>query len=119
MALRHICSRKGSGLGGLHVQSRQLRLPLHGTDQHLSNSREAPPSMASLIWFRIVAAGAIGLLAWRGQLWAIPFSIVAPCLIALQPTRSAAGATSFAYYAAASVPVIGVAKAYWPSSDAG
>ena len=47
--------------------------------------------MASLIWFRVVGAGAIGLLAWRGQLWAIPLSIVAPCLIAVQPTRSAAG----------------------------
>jgi apolipoprotein N-acyltransferase len=66
-----------------------------------------------------MGAGAIGLLAWRGQLWAIPFSIVAPWLIAIQPTRSAAGATSFAYYAAASLPVIGVAKAYWPSSEAG
>ena len=41
-----------------------------------------------------------------------------PCLIAVQPTRSTAGATSFAYYAAASLPVIGVAKAYWPSSEA-
>ena len=74
--------------------------------------------MASLIWFRVVAAGAIGLIAWRGQLWAIPLSIVVPCLIAVQPTRSTAGATSFAYYAAASLPVIGVAKAYWPSSEA-
>ena len=74
--------------------------------------------MASLIWFRVVGAGAIGLLAWRGQLWAIPLSIVVPCLIAVQPTRSTAGATSFAYYAAASLPVIGVAKAYWPSSEA-
>src|SRR5260370_603297 len=93
-------------------------LALHGTDQHLPNPREAPPSMASLIWFRVVGAGAIGLLAWRGQLWAIPLSIVVPCLIAVQPTRSTAGATSFAYYAAASLPVIGVAKAYWPSSEA-
>ncbi len=109
----------GSGLGGLHLQSRQLRLPLHGTDQHLPDPREAPPIMASLIWFRVVAAGAIGLIAWRGQLWAIPLSIVVPCLIAVQPTRSAAGATSFAYYAAASLPVIAVAKAYWPSSEAG
>ncbi len=74
--------------------------------------------MASLIWFRIVAAGAIGLIAWRGQLWAIPLSIVIPCLIAVQPTRTTAAATSFAYYAAASLPVIGVAKAYWPSSEA-
>ena len=74
--------------------------------------------MASLIWIRIVAAAAIGLIAWRGQLWAIPLSIVVPCLIAVQPTRSTAGATSFAYYAAASLPVIGVAKVYWPSSEA-
>src|SRR4051812_42608793 len=101
MAVRHLCSRRRSGLGGLHVQSRQLRLPLHGTDQYLPNSREAPPSMASLTSFRIFAAGAIGLIAWRGQLWAIPLSIVVPCLIAFQPTRSIAAATSFAYYAAA------------------
>jgi apolipoprotein N-acyltransferase len=74
--------------------------------------------MASLIWFRVATAGAIGLIAWRGQLWAIPLSIVVPCLIAVQPTRSTAGATSFAYYAAASLPVIAVGKAYWPSSDA-
>jgi apolipoprotein N-acyltransferase len=45
-------------------------------------------------------------------------SILVPCLIAVQPSRSAAGATSFAYYSAASLPVIGVAKAYWPSSEA-
>jgi apolipoprotein N-acyltransferase len=74
--------------------------------------------MASLIWIRIVAAGAIGLIAWRGQLWAIPLSILVPCLIAVQPTRATAGATSFGYYASASLPVIGVAKAYWPSSEA-
>src|SRR6185369_3413037 len=114
-----LCCRTGSGLGSFHLQSRQLRLPLHGSDQHLPDSREAPSIMASLIWFRVVGAGAIGLLAWRGQLWAIPLSIVAPCLIAVQPTRSTAGATAFAYYAAASLPVIGVAKAYWPSIEAG
>jgi hypothetical protein len=74
--------------------------------------------MGSLVWFRVAAAGAIGLIAWRGQLWAIPLSILVPCLIAVQPTRSTAAATSFAYYAAASLPVIGVAKAYWPASDA-
>jgi apolipoprotein N-acyltransferase len=74
--------------------------------------------MASLIWLRLVAAAAIGLIAWRGQFWAIPLSIVVPCLIAVQPTRSTATATSFAYYASASLPVIAVAKAYWPSSDA-
>jgi hypothetical protein len=74
--------------------------------------------MASLTWSRVVAASAIGLIAWRGQLWAMPLSILVPCLIATQPTRSTAAATSFAYYAAASLPVIGVAEAYWPSSEA-
>ena len=74
--------------------------------------------MATLTWFRVVAAGAIGVIAWSGQLWAMPLSIVLPCLIALQPTRSTSGATAFAYYAAASLPVINVAKAYWPSSEA-
>jgi len=74
--------------------------------------------MASLIWLRVVTAGAIGLIAWRGQLWVIPLSIVVPCLIAVQPTRYTAGAASFAYYAAASLPVIAVAKAYWPSNEA-
>jgi apolipoprotein N-acyltransferase len=47
----------------------------------------------------------------------MPLSIVVPCLFAVQPTRSTAGVTSFAYYAAASLPVIGVAKAYWPSAE--
>jgi hypothetical protein len=65
-----------------------------------------------------MAAGAIGLIAWRGQLWAMALSILVPCLIAAQPTRSTAAATSFAYYAAASLPVISVAEAYWPSSEA-
>src|SRR5689334_6833704 len=74
--------------------------------------------MASLTWLRVVAAGAIGLIAWRGQLWAMPLSILVPCLIAAQPTRSTAAATSFAYYAAASLPVIAVAEAYWPNSEA-
>jgi len=53
--------------------------------------------MASLTWFRVVAAGAIGLIAWSGQLWSMPLSIVMPFLIAVQPTRSTAGATAFAY----------------------
>src|SRR5258708_32487280 len=44
-------------------------------------------------------------------------SFVVPWLLPAQPPRSAAVATSFAYYAAASLPVIGVAKAYWPSSE--
>jgi hypothetical protein len=74
--------------------------------------------MASLTWSRVATAGAIGVIAWRGQFWAMPLSILVPCLIAAQPTRSTATATSFAYYAAASLPVIGVAEAYWPSSQA-
>src|SRR5215467_382896 len=110
MAVRHLCCRTGCGLGGVHLQPWQLRLPLHGSHQHFPDSREAPPSMASLTWFQVVAAGAIGLIAWRGPLWAMPLSIVVPCLIAVQPTRSTAAATAFAYYAAASWPVIGVAE---------
>jgi hypothetical protein len=74
--------------------------------------------MASLTLFRVVAAGAIGMIAWTGQLWTIPLSILVPCLIAVQPSRSTAVAASFAYYAAASLPVIGVAKVYWPSNEA-
>jgi hypothetical protein len=74
--------------------------------------------MASLTWSRVAAVGAIGLIAWRGQLWAMPLTILVPCLIAAQPTRFTSAATSFAYYAAASLPVIGVAEAYWPSSEA-
>ena len=74
--------------------------------------------MASLIWLRIVAAASIGLIGWCGELWAMPLSVAVPCLIAIQPTRASAAATSLAYYAAASLPVIAVAKAYWPSSEA-
>jgi len=70
--------------------------------------------MASLTWFRVVAASDIGMIAWRGQLWTMPLSILVPCLIAVQPSRATAGATSFASYAAASLSVVGVAKAYWP-----
>jgi hypothetical protein len=119
MALWRVCCRRWRSLGGLHLQSRQLRLSLHGSDQNIPNPREAPPTVASLIWLRVVAAGAIGMIAWRGRLWAIPLSILLPCLIAVQPNRCAAGATSFAYYAAASFPVIAVAKEYWPSNEAG
>ncbi len=71
--------------------------------------------MATLSWSRVTAAGAIGFAAWQGALWAMPLSILAPCLIATQPTRVAAGATSFTYYGVASVPVIAVAEVYWPT----
>ena len=73
--------------------------------------------MASLIWFRLIAAGVVGFVAWRGHLWAIPLSLVAPCLIMVQPSRTAATGTALAYYAAASMPVIAISKAYWPSSN--
>jgi apolipoprotein N-acyltransferase len=64
----------------------------------------------------MVTAGLIGFVAWHGTLWAIPLSLIAPCLIALQPTRLAAAGTSCAYYAAASLPMIAVVRAYWPSA---
>ena len=72
--------------------------------------------MASLIWVRLLAAGAIGFVAWRGQFWALPLSLIAPCLIAVQPSRVTAGCTSLVYYGAASLPVIAVSEVYWPST---
>src|SRR5215470_18798790 len=71
--------------------------------------------MATLIWLRVVTVGLIGFVAWHGELWAIPLSILVPCLVAIQPTRLVASGTSVVYYAAASTPVIAVAKSYWPS----
>lgn len=71
--------------------------------------------MASLILVRLLAAGVIGFVAWHGQFWALPFSLIAPCLIALQPSRIAAGSTALAYYGTASLPVIAVSEVYWPS----
>ena len=73
--------------------------------------------MASLIWLRLLAAGAIGFLAWRGEFWAIPLSLIVPCLIAVQPSRIAAGSTALLYYGAASLPVIAVSEVYWPSNE--
>ena len=72
--------------------------------------------MASLVCFRLISAGAIGFLAWRGELWAIPLSLLAACLIAVQPSRIAAGSTALAYYSTASLPVIGVSEVYWPAN---
>lgn len=71
--------------------------------------------MASLISSRILAAAAIGFLAWRGQLWAIPLSLIVPCLIAVQPRRLTAASTALVYYGTASLPVIAVSEVYWPS----
>jgi apolipoprotein N-acyltransferase len=71
--------------------------------------------MVALTFLRIAAAGLIGFAAWHGMLWAIPLSLIAPCLIALQPTRLAAAGTSCAYFGAASLPMIAVARVYWPS----
>jgi apolipoprotein N-acyltransferase len=73
--------------------------------------------MASLIWLRLFAAGAIGFLAWRGEFWAMPLSLIVPCLIAVQPSRIAAGSTALLYYGAASLPVIAVSEVYWPSNE--
>jgi apolipoprotein N-acyltransferase len=71
--------------------------------------------MDTLTALRIVTAGLIGYFAWGGIFWAIPLSVVVPCLTAVQPTRIAAAGTASAYYAAASAPVMAVARAYWPS----
>jgi hypothetical protein len=71
--------------------------------------------MASLIWVRLLVAGVIGFVAWHGQFWAIPLSLIAPCLIAAQPSRVAAGSTALVHYGTASLPVIAVSEVYWPS----
>lgn len=68
--------------------------------------------MAPLIWLCIVLAGGIGFAAWRGTMWLIALSVVVPCLVAAQPSRLSAGATSFAYYASASIPVVSVSEDY-------
>src|ERR1051325_5895801 len=49
------------------------------------------------------------------MLWAIPLSLITPCLIALQPSRVTAAGTACAYYTSASLPMIAVARMYWPS----
>jgi hypothetical protein len=71
--------------------------------------------MASVIWVRLLATGVIGFVAWHGQFWALPLSLIAPCLITVQPSRIGAGCTALAYYGAASLPVIAVSEVYWPS----
>ena len=78
-------------------------------------SAKATSVMASLIWIRLLAAGAIGLVAWRGQFWVIPLSLIAPCLTAVLLSRMAAGFTALIYYGMASLPAIAVSEAYWPS----
>lgn len=75
--------------------------------------------MDTLTWLRILCAGAVGFVAWHSQMWAIPLSILAPCLATVQPNRTAAAAASWAYYAAASFPAVAVARAYWPSLSTG
>jgi hypothetical protein len=73
--------------------------------------------MASLIWVRLLTAGVIGFVAWRGHFWALPLSLIAPCLITIQPSRIATGCTALIYYSAASLPVIAVSEVYWPSNS--
>lgn len=74
--------------------------------------------MAPVTCLRIVAAAVIGFVAWQGFLWAIPLSIVVPCLIGAQPSRPVAGATAFAYYGAATWPLISAARAFTASTGA-
>lgn len=71
--------------------------------------------MAPLILVRLLAAGLIGFVAWHGQFWALPLSLIAPCLIAVQPSRIAAGSTALVYYGTVSLPVITISEVYWPS----
>jgi len=68
--------------------------------------------------FRVLGAALIGFIAWHELFWAIPLSILMPCLAASQRTRFGASAASFAYYASASYPVVAVAREYSPSVGA-
>jgi hypothetical protein len=74
--------------------------------------------MDTVSWLRVLGAALIGTLAWHGWFWAIPLSILMPCLVASHRTRFGAGMASFAYYAPASYPVVAVANEYWPSVGA-
>jgi hypothetical protein len=74
--------------------------------------------MAPVIWVRLLSAAVIGLVAWHGHFWALPLGLIAPCLIAAQPSRIAAGCTALVYYGSASLPVIAVSEVYWPSNSA-
>src|ERR1044071_3356229 len=96
VAVRIIRREEWYGLGRFHLQPRELRLALYGADPNRPDPGKASTVMAALTSLRIVAAGLIGFVAWHGMLWAIPLSLIAPCLIAIQPTRLAAGGTSFA-----------------------
>ena len=72
--------------------------------------------MDALTCLRIIAAGAIGFIAWHGWFWTMPLSLLAPVLIAVQPNRLVSTLTAFAYYATASLPLIPTAAAFWPGT---
>jgi hypothetical protein len=67
----------------------------------------------------IGACAAIGFAAWQGAMWTIPLSILMPCVVASQSTRLRASMAAFAYYGAASMPLVKTAKSYWPAIGAG
>jgi apolipoprotein N-acyltransferase len=70
-------------------------------------------------WLSIGACAVIGFAAWQGAMWTIPLSILMPCVVASQSTRLRASLAAFAYYAAASIPLVKTAKTYWPTIGGG
>ncbi|MEZ5403178.1 MAG: hypothetical protein R2729_26095 [Bryobacteraceae bacterium] len=68
----------------------------------------------TLPWiYECATAAAIGWFAWQGNPWLIPLSAGVPVLAFLQPTRWQAFTIAFAYYAAASWPIISAALSYF------
>jgi hypothetical protein len=70
-------------------------------------------------WLSVGACAAIGFAAWQGAMWTIPLSVLMPSVVASQSTRLGASLAAFAYYAAASMPLVKTAKTYWPTIGAG
>jgi len=60
-----------------------------------------------------IIAGITAAIAWSGALATIPFSLVAPMLIYHAKSRTHAYASAFAYYVAASWPIIPGAHAFF------
>lgn len=60
-----------------------------------------------------IVAGITGVIAWSGHLATIPLSLLAPLLVYHAKSRVHAYALMFAYYAAASWPIIPGARAFF------
>ena len=96
--------RPGDCLGCIDLQPRQLRLAVHRSGRREVDSWEAQAAVATA-FMSTLAAGLIGAFCWRTW-WSIGFAFAVPILVGLQSRRSWAAAVTFAYFAAASWPLI-------------